>query len=65
MQQKAIEMMGLQAMLQNDLAKLQLTIEMHKQRQKLFELEQQDQAQAALQGNGEAVSLKSVLSRLN
>lgn len=65
LQQKAIEMMGLQALLQNDLAKLQLTIEMHKQRQKLFEQEQQDQAQAALRGNGKSVSLENVLNGLN
>lgn len=65
LQQKAIEMMGLQALLQNDLAKLQLTIEMHKQREKLYAQEQVDQAMAVLKGDGKAVSLESVLNGLN
>ena len=63
LQQMAIEMMGMQALLQNDLAKLQLTIEMYKQREKLYEQEQEDSAVAFLNGDGKtSVSVESAFS---
>ena len=63
LQQMTIEMMGLQAMLQNDLAKLQLTIEIYKQREKLYEQEQEDSAVAFLNGDGKtSVSVESAFS---
>lgn len=63
LQQMAIEMMGMQALLQNDLAKLQLTIEMYKQREKLYEQEQEDSAIAFLNGDGKtSVSVESAFS---
>lgn len=64
LQQKTIEMMGLQALLQNDLAKLQLTLEMHKQRQELYKQEQADSAAAIMKGNGKPIELGNVLSGL-
>ena len=65
LQQKQIEMMGMQAMLQNDLAKLQLTLEMHKRRQELYQQEQRDLANAVINGNGKAISLEGVLGGLH
>ena len=65
LQQMAIEMMGMQALLQNDLAKLQLTIEMYKQREKLYEQEQEDSAVAFLNGDGNtSVSVKDAFAGL-
>ena len=57
--------MGMQAMLQNDLAKLQLTLEMHKRRQELYQQEQRDLANAVINGNGKAISLEGVLGGLH
>ena len=65
LQQMAIEMMGMQALLQNDLAKLQLTIEMYKQREKLYEQEQEDSAVAFLNGDGKtSVSVEDAFASL-
>lgn len=57
LQQAQLEMQGLQALLQNDLAKIQLTLKMQEQREVLYKQEQKDHAANIMQGNGKEVSL--------
>lgn len=57
LQQAQLEMQGLQALLQNDLAKIQLTLKMQEQREKLYQQEQMDAASLRMQGNNKEVPL--------
>lgn len=55
------QMNGLQAQIQNDMARLQLSLAIYKQREVLYQQQQADSAKTMMRGNNQPVSLRDAL----